>query len=145
MNNVHLVTQEKKQVKTDRKWAKCTECTAQGQHARLGRAPSAQAARLPLPCCARPARPARRWLPSARLPPTRPAAPPRARPRACRARVCRLRAQHHNTSKSQHTECVTTHLGSSPVLLLLHQKFIYFSLFMINIFFFINSSSMKNH
>ena len=70
MNGVYLVTQEKKKrVKTDRKWAECTECTAQSQHRRPGRAPSAQAARLrpllrtpraPLPvprACRSPARP----------------------------------------------------------------------------------------
>ena len=55
---------KKKRVKTDRKWAECTECTAQGKLARPGRAP---AARLPRPCCARPTR----------LPPSRPAARPR--------------------------------------------------------------------
>ena len=49
MNGVHLVTQEKKRVKTDRKWAECTECTAQGQPRRPGRAPSAQAMPRPAP------------------------------------------------------------------------------------------------
>ena len=122
---------------------------------RPGRAPSAQAARLPRPCCARPARPARRCLPSPRLqparlaarpslPPARPA--PRLRARAPPAGPAPpASAQHHNTSKSQHTKCVTTHLGSSQVLLFSAPKIYFFSLFMINIFFFINSSSMKNH
>ena len=44
MNGVHLVTQEKKRVKTDRKWA---ECTAQGQPKRPGRARPAPACRAP--------------------------------------------------------------------------------------------------
>ena len=47
MNGVHLVTQEKKRVKTDRKWAECTECTAQGQPKRPG---SARRARPALAC-----------------------------------------------------------------------------------------------
>ena len=51
---------------------------------RPGRAPSAQAARLPRPCCTLPAGPARRCLPSARLPPApcrAPARPPARLPR----------------------------------------------------------------
>ena len=75
MNSVHLVTQEKKRVKTDRKWAECTECTAQGQPARPAprplscRAPAAHAPRAPrVAACS-----------------------PRALPRA---RAYRLRAQH---------------------------------------------------
>ena len=87
MNSVHLVTQEKKRVKTDRKWAECTECTARGQPRRPGRAPTPAA-----PCRARACRPAA-------CAPARPAMPlpapcrAYARSRSARARCCRLRAR----------------------------------------------------
>ena len=98
MNSVHLVTQEKKRVKTDRKWAECTECTAQGQPKRPGRAwpraqrlclaSSARPCRAPrAPCCACPARPAAH-APRARAPAARaPAARAPAALRSCRSRA----------------------------------------------------------
>ena len=133
-----------------------------------------RALRTPAPRASRQLTPARPLAPAPSAP-TRPArslAQPTARPTPYRGRpagriagpsavsqrapgrivggdarqACAQPAQLHNTPKSQHKECVTTHLGSSPVLLFLHQNFFFSSLFMINIYiFFINSSSMKNH
>ena len=102
MHNVHLVTQEEKRVKTDRKLAECTECTAQGQPRRPGCAPAAQPA-LPRVLCARPRllprpaeRAARACLPRAciscrapRAPAARPLAQRLLRPAAtCAPHAC---------------------------------------------------------
>ena len=92
MNSVHLVTQEKKRVKTDRKWVECTECTAQGQPRCPGHARPAR----PAPACRAPSA-----LPSAQRPAARPApchppapepscrSPARARQRPCACRPAR--------------------------------------------------------
>ena len=93
---------KKKRVKTDRKWAECTECTAQGQPRRPGHEPPARPApacrapsALPPACaCAQlprtPKRPLRSSAAAAclRLParPRTPACSPRPAPtHACRA------------------------------------------------------------
>ena len=126
----------------------CTRLCSAGPHtpARpLTPAPSAPAPApaRPAPLRQRPARPARSLAqPTARPTPYhgRPAgriAGPSAVSQRAPGRIvggdarkaCAQPTQLHNTPKSQHKECVTTHLGSSPVLLFLHQN--------IYIFFFI--------
>ena len=85
MNSVHLVTQKKKRVKTDRKWAECTEYTAQGQATRPAPRPRACRPASPAPRAPRAPTPAAARLPRARLPAApAPVPPTAARPSALR-------------------------------------------------------------
>ena len=102
MNSVHLVTQEKKRVKTDRKWAECTEYTAQGQPARPAPRPRSCRPASPAPRAPRAPTPAAARLPRASLP-AAPAPQRPARPACAPARPARL-AQRPSSSL----------MGSSP-------------------------------
>ena len=128
MNSVHLVTQEKKRVKTDRKWVECTECTAQGQPARP--APLLRTPRAPLPAVPAPAARAPSTLPARRAPllhAQRPACALRALP--ARPASAQRPVHCHNTilycdivwppaACCNTIHCIATQLSSSPSSLL---------------------------